>query len=93
MFSLGIVAKDSFGKELENVLLSLTDGTIAAGNTLTYLVLATDHLGNVSTKTISVKVYGIPTNTYDVNKTAIKATDKISASLFSATAKDSFSNS
>lgn len=90
--TLGVVAKDSFGNVLENVALSLTDGTNAAGNTLTYLVTATDHLGNVNTKTISVKVYGTPTITYNENKTAIKATDKISASLFSATAKDSFAN-
>ena len=90
--TLGIIAKDSFGNALENVTLSLTDGTNAAGNTLTYLVTATDHLGNVNTKTINVKIYGTPTITYDINKTAIKATDRISASLLSATAKDSFGN-
>ena len=91
--SLGVVAKDSFGKELENVSLSLINGTYLAGNTLTYIVTATDHLGNENTKTISVKVYGTPAITYDINKTAIKATDKITAGLFSATAKDSFGNS
>ena len=91
--SLGITAKDSFNNVLETVTLVLTDGENAAGNTLTYLVTATDHLGNEGTKTIKVKIYATPTISYDVNKTAIKATDKISASLFSATAKDSFGNS
>lgn len=89
--ALGIVAKDSFNNTLENVTLELTSGTQIAGATLTYLVTATDHLGNVNTKEIAgIKIYGTPTITFDTEKTSMKVTDTINSNLFTATAKDSF---
>ena len=91
--ALGIVAKDSFNKVLDNVTLELTSGEQVTGATLTYLVTATDHLGNVQTKEISgIKIYDTPTLTFDTMKTAIKDTDIINAALLSATAKDSQNN-
>ena len=88
--TLGIVAKDSFNKTLSDVTLALSEGEQTAGQTLTFIVTATDHLGNVQTKTISgIRIYGTPTITFDTAKNAMSVTDDINASLFSAVAKDS----
>ena len=92
--TLGITAKDSFGNTLTNITIKLTSGTQIAGATLTYLVTATDHLGNVNTREITdIKIYGTPTISYDTEKDAMKVTDTIDSSLFSAIAKDSFNDS
>ncbi len=92
--TLEITAKDSFGNTLTNVTLELTSGTQIAGATLTYLVTATDHLGNVNTREITgIKIYGTPTISYDTEKDSMKVTDTIDSSLFSAIAKDSFNDS
>ena len=91
--SLGVVVKDSFGKIITNPILKLTDGSQEAGNVLTYNVTATDHLGNVATKDFNnIKIFGIPSISYNTLKDSIKITDTINASLFSATALDSFNN-
>lgn len=88
--TLGIIAKDSFNNRLSNVTLTLTEGVQTAGQTLTYLVTATDHLGNVQTRTISgIRIYGTPTILFDTAKGSIKVTDTVNANLFSAVAKDS----
>lgn len=91
--SLGIISKDSFNVDLSNLSLELISGTQEAGIALTYRVTATDHLGNTATKEFnSIKIYGIPTITYDETKNKISDTDAINALLFGATAKDSFDN-
>ena len=88
--TLGIIAKDSFNIRLSNVTLTLTEGDVAAGQTLTYLVMATDHLGNVQTRTISgIRIYGTPTISFDSEKTSMKVTDAVNANLLSAVANDS----
>ena len=88
--TLGIIAKDSFDNRLSNVTLTLTEGDVATGQTLTYLVTATDHLGNVQTRTISgIRIYGSPTILFDTAKGSMKVTDTVNANLFSAVAKDS----
>ena len=88
--TLGIVAKDSFNNRLSNVTLTLTEGVQTAGQTLTYLVTATDHLGNVQTRTIDgIRIYGTPTISFDSEKTSMKVTDAVNANLLSAVAKDS----
>ena len=88
--TLGIVAKDSFENRLSNVTLTLTEGVQTAGQTLTYLVTATDHLGNVQTRTISgIRIYGTPTILFDTAKESMKVTDTVNANLFVAVAKDS----
>ena len=88
--TLGIVVKDSFNKTLSDVTLVLSEGEQTAGQTLTFIVTATDHLGNVQTKTISgIRIYGTPTISFDTAKNAMSVTDDINASLFSAVAKDS----
>ena len=88
--TLGIVVKDSFNKTLSDVTLVLSEGEQTAGQTLTFIVTATDHLGNIQTKTISgIRIYGTPTISFDAAKNTISMTDDINASLFSAVAKDS----
>jgi len=53
-------------------------------------VTATDHLGNVQTRTISgIRIYGTPTILFDTAKGSMKVTDTVNANLFSAVAKDS----
>ena len=88
--TLGIIANDSFNNRLSNVTLTLTEGVQTAGQTLTYLVTATDHLGNVQSRTISdIRIYGTPTISFDSEKTSMKVTDALNANLLSAVAKDS----
>ena len=88
--TLGIVAKDSFGATVSDVTLELTDGEQTAGSTLTYLVTATDRLGNVNTKEISgIRIYGTPVITFDTEKATMNVSDAVNAALLSATAKDS----
>lgn len=88
--ALGVVAMDSFDNILTDVTLALSEGEQVAGETLTFIVTATDHLGNIQTKTISgIKIYGTPTITFDTERITMNVTDVINASLFSATAKDS----
>lgn len=88
--TLGIVVKDSFNQTLSDVTLVLSEGEQTAGQTLTFIVTATDHLGNIQTKTISgIRIYGTPTISFDTAKNAMSVTDDINASLFSAVAKDS----
>ena len=92
--TLGIVAKDSFNNQLSNVVLTLTEGVQAAGQTLTYLVTATDHLGNVQTRTIDgIRIYGTPAISFDSEKTSMNVTDAVNANLLSAVAKDSHNGS
>lgn len=88
--TLGIIAKDSFNNWLSIVTLTLVEGVQTAGQTLTYLVTASDHLGNVQTRTISgIRIYGTPTILFDTAKGSMKVTDTVNANLFSAVAKDS----
>ncbi len=89
--TLGVTALDSFNETLTNVTLTLQSGEQAAGETLTYLVIATDSLGNVTTKEITnIRIYGIPTITYNTELDKINSTDTIDSSLFSAQAVDTF---
>ena len=64
--ALGIVAKDSFGVKLENVTLTLQNGSQTDGNVLTYSVVAVDHLGNESFLVVdNVRIFGEPIITYN----------------------------
>lgn len=91
--TLGVVANDSFGVVLENIVLEKISGEQIEGGVVNYKVIATDKLSNVETKGIQVKIYGLPTITYNTSKTAIKDNDSITATLFGATATDSFGES
>ena len=92
--SLGISARDSFDEIIPDIQLKLQTGEQIAGQCLTYLVTATDFLGNVNTKKISnIKIYGNPEITYNTSKNAINITDTISANLFNAKATDTFGDS
>ena len=92
--SLGISARDSFDEIIPYIQLKLQTGEQIAGQCLTYLVTATDFLGNVNTKKISnIKIYGNPEITYNTSKNAINITDTISANLFNAKATDTFGDS
>lgn len=88
--SLGVTAVDSFGEAINNVTIALKEGENVAGQTMVYTVTATDLLGNVNTRDITVKIYDTPSLT--VGKNAIKADDSITIDLFDITAKDSFGN-
>ena len=89
--SLGIVARDSFNTVLDNVTLEIASGTQVGGVTMSFLVTATDHLGNVNTRTIAgIRVFDTPTITFDTEKTSMNVTDTVNSALFTATAKDSF---
>ena len=83
-------AADSFGGAL-TVSVSVQEETYAAGDTVTVVLTATDALGNVATVSIpGVRLYGTPDLRYNTDKTAVKATDALTAELFGATAQDSF---
>ena len=83
-------AADSFGGAL-TVSVSVQEETYAAGDTVTVVLTATDALGNVATVSIpGVRLYGTPDLRYNTDKTAVKATDALTAELFGAAAQDSF---
>ncbi len=66
-------------------------GEYKAGDVVSVLIESIDVAGNITTATVeNVKVYGVPTITYNEDKTAISVSDTIDATLFGATATDSF---
>jgi len=70
--ALGITATDTYDENLD-ITLTIKSGTQAGGQVMVYTATVTDIAGNVTTKDISVKIYGAPTITYD--KSAIKVTE------------------
>ena len=85
----GASGQDTFGGT--PALSVRIEGEYEAGDTVTVYVDATDVAGNVTTETLEdVKLYGLPTITYNTDKTAISVLDTLNAALFSATAEDSF---
>lgn len=90
---LGIVVIDSFDNLLDNVILTTLSGNQTAGTTMSFEVIAVDHLGNTSTTIIeNIMVYGIPDITYNYDKTEINTSDIISSELFNAIGIDSFNS-
>lgn len=62
--SLGLSAVDSHGG-VANVEIALISGVQTAGQILTFLVTATDIIGNVSTSIATANIYGTPLITYE----------------------------
>lgn len=87
----GASAVDSFGESLTVTVTNLR-GTIAAGNTVTVRVSATDSKGNVTNIDIPCKVYGAPTIS-NATKTNVKVSDVITPELLGITGKDTYGNS
>ncbi|MGN0808133.1 MAG: InlB B-repeat-containing protein [Candidatus Coproplasma sp.] len=90
---LGITANDTYGEALA-VALSVKDGSQSAGTSMIVTAIVTDIAGNVSTKDYTLKVYGVPTISYD--RTAVKISEDAVASpssVLNASAKDSFGKS
>ena len=83
-------AVDSFGEAL-TVTVSKYSGTIAAGNTVTIRISATDSKGNVTNIDVQCKVYGAPTIS-NSSKTDVKASDAVTPELLGITAKDTYGN-
>ena len=92
--ALGALGADSFGNSISNISLELVDGEQNAGNTLTYKVIAIDHLGNSTEKEIAgIAIYGVPTINYNTDLNSINYDiDEINAELFTLSAIDSFNN-
>ncbi len=81
-------AVDSFGEAL-SVSVTRYSGTIAAGNTVTLRISATDSKGNTTNIDVSVKVYGNPAIT-NAAKTGFKVEDSITIETLGITAKDTY---
>ena len=86
---LGISAVDTYG---ENLDIAFIYNEKVAGEILTVTAKTTDIAGNVTTKDFELKVYGIPTITYD--REGVKVTEDATknVSVLNAIAKDSFGN-
>ena len=85
--TLGLTATDSFNKQLD-VEINLKSGTQTAGTIIIYTATVIDHLNNIKTKDIEIRIYDNPM--IIVERTDIKDTETISISTFNVTAKDSF---
>ena len=80
---------DTFGAA--TTIRVTVEGEFEAGQTVTIVIHSIDPAGNDTTKEIqNVKVYGEPVITYNEEKLEVRQSDKLTAELFSATAKDSF---
>ena len=85
----GASGTDTFGAETQ-IVVRLGDGK-GPGDVTTVYIDSIDVAGNITTYEIeNVSVYGLPVITYDTNKTNISVNDTLDASLFGASAVDSF---
>ncbi len=70
------------------------DGEYKAGDIVTVIIESVDIAGNIKSGTVeNVKLYGLPVITHNEEKNEISVNDTIDASLFNATATDSFGES
>ena len=84
----GTTAQDSFGEALI-VTISKYSGTIAAGNTVTIRISATDSKGNVTNIDVQCKVYGAPTIS-EATKTDVRVDDTVTPDLLGITGTDTY---
>ena len=89
---LGITGKDTFGNSLD-VTLTVKEGTQEAGTTMVITATVTDIAGNVATKDFTLKVYGTPTISYDIEAIKVSENPETDITALNATAKDSFGKS
>ncbi len=76
--TLGITAKDTYNQPL-TITLSPKSGTQTAGSTMVIAATVIDASGNVTSKEYTVKIYGIPTITYD--RTDIKFNESVESTI------------
>lgn len=85
---LTATAVDSFGEEVA-VAVTLTDGTIAAGNTVTLTLTATDKYGNTTVINKDFAVYGMPTIS-NAETLEFRVEDEITTESLGITARDTY---
>ena len=85
---LGATAVDSFDESL-NVSVTLSSGTIAAGNTVTLTLTATDKYGNTTVINKDFAVYGMPTIS-NAETLEFRVEDEITTESLGITAEDTY---
>lgn len=85
---LTATAVDSFGEEVA-VAVTLTNGTIAAGNTVTLTLTATDKYGNTTVINKDFAVYGMPTIS-NAETLEFRVEDEITPESLGITARDTY---
>ena len=85
---LGATAVDSFDESL-NVSVTLSSGTIAAGNTVTLTLTATDKYGNTTVINKDFAVYGMPTIS-NAETLEFRVEDEITTESLGITARDTY---
>ena len=85
---LTATAADSFGEEVA-VAVTLTNGTIAAGNTVTLTLTATDKYGNTTVINKDFAVYGMPTIS-NAETLEFRVEDEITTESLGITARDTY---
>ena len=85
---LTATAADSFGEEVA-VAVTLTNGTIAAGNTVTLTLTATDKYGNTTVINKDFAVYGMPTIS-NADTLEFRVEDEITPESLGIIARDTY---
>ena len=85
---LTATAVDSFGEEVA-VAVTLTNGTIATGNTVTLTLTATDKYGNTTVIDKDFAVYGMPTIS-NAETLEFRVEDEITTESLGITARDTY---
>ena len=85
---LSATAVDSFGEDVE-VTVTLTNGTIKAGNTVTLTLTAVDQYGNTTVINKEFAVYGAPTIS-DAQTLEFRVEDEITPDSLGITAEDTY---
>ena len=85
---LGATAVDSFDESV-NVSVTLSTGTIAAGNTVTLTLTATDKYGNTTVINKDFAVYGMPTIS-NAETLEFRVEDEITTESLGITARDTY---
>ena len=85
---LTATAVDTFGEEVA-VAVTLKNGTIAAGNTVTLTLTATDKYGNTTVINKAFAVYGMPTIS-NAETLEFRVEDEITTESLGITARDTY---
>ena len=85
---LGATAVDSFDESL-NVSVTLSSGTVQAGNTVTLTLTAVDRYGNTTVISKDFAVYGMPTIS-DAETLEFRVEDEITPESLGITARDTY---
>ena len=85
---LGATAVDSFDESL-NVSVTLSSGTVQAGNTVTLTLTATDKYGNTTVINKDFAVYGMPTIS-NAETLEFRVEDEITTESLGITARDTY---